>query len=177
MSFFGNLWAMIRGIFIGAGDDMVSSSPEAIRATYATAIDEAKRRYKDMEKAVALLAREREKTEMILKDLQKEELETQRKLDGALAAAEGEPQNPAHREAGVRYIARMREIDEKETKLTEDLEVQKNKVEEYKMKLRSFTDEIENLKKEQGEMVAELISNQQVRQLENRLRGLGRIRG
>lgn len=173
MSFFGNLWAMIRGIFIGAGDDMVSSSPEAIRATYATAIDEAKRRYKDMERAVALLAREREKTEMILKDLQKEELETQRKLDGALAAAEGEPQNPAHREAGARYIARMREIDEKETKLTEDLESQKNKVEEYKMKLRSFTDEIENLKKEQGQMVAELISNQQVLQLENRLRGLG----
>ena len=102
MSFFGKLWAVIRGIFIRAGDDVVSSSPEAIRATYATAIDEAKRRYKDMEKAVALLAREREKSEMSLKDLQREELEVQRKLDGSLAAAEAEPQNPAHREAGAR---------------------------------------------------------------------------
>jgi phage shock protein A len=173
MSFFGKLWAVIRGIFIGAGDNVVSSSPEAIRATYATAIDEAKRRYKDMEKAVALLAREREKTEMSLKDLQREELEVQRKLDGSLASAEAEPENPAHREAGARYISRIKEIGEKQTKLAEDLETQKNKVEEYKMKLRSFTDEIEKLKKEQGEMVAELVSNQQVVQLEDRLRGLG----
>jgi phage shock protein A len=173
MNFFGKLWAVIRGIFIGAGDNVVSSSPEAIRATYATAIDEAKRRYKDMEKAVALLAREREKTEMSLKELQREELETQRKLDGSLASAEAEPENPAHREAGARYISRIKGIGEKQTKLTEDLETQKNKVEEYKMKLRSFTDEIEKLKKEQGEMVAELVSNQQVVQLEDRLRGLG----
>ncbi len=60
MGFFGKLWARLRGMFIGAGDDLVSSSPEAIRATYAAAIDDAKRRYKEMEQAVALLAREHE---------------------------------------------------------------------------------------------------------------------
>lgn len=173
MGFFGKLWAVLRGVFIRAGDDMVSSSPEAIRATYATAIDEAKKRYKDMEKAVALLARERERTEMSLKELDKEEAELQRKLEGALAAAEAEPTNTAHREAGTRYLNRIQEIDQKQELLTGDLEAQSAKVEEYKVKLRTFTDEIDRLKREQGELVAEFVSHQQVIQLEDRLKGLG----
>lgn len=173
MGFFGKLWAMLRGVFIRAGDDVVSSSPEAIRSTYATAINDAKKRYKDMEGAVALLAREREKTEQALKGLEAEEAELQRKLEGALAAAEADPTNATHREAGARYLSRMKEIAEKKGTLATDLESQRNKVEEYKTRLRSFTDEIERLKREQGEMVAEFVSNQQVLQLEDRLRGMG----
>ena len=173
MGFFGKMWAMLRGVFIRAGDDMVSSSPDAIKATYATAIDEAKKRYKEMERAVALLARERERTEMSLKELDKEEGELQRKLEGALAAAEAEPTNASHREAGTRYLTRIKEIDAKQEILTKDLEAQSAKVEEYKVKLRSFTDEIDRLKREQGELVAEFVSHQQVIQLEDRLKGLG----
>jgi phage shock protein A len=173
MGFFGKFWAMVRGIFIRAGDDLVSSSPDAIKATYATAIDEAKKRYKEMERAVALLARERERTEMSLKELDKEEEELRRKLEGALAAAEAEPDNSSHREAGTRYLTRIKEIDERQEALTKDLDAQSGKVEEYKVRLRSFTDEIEKLKREQGEMVAEFVSNQQVIQLEDRLKGLG----
>jgi phage shock protein A len=173
MGFFGKLWARIRGFFIGAGDDIVSSSPEAIRATYATAIDDSKRRYKEMEKAVAMLAVQREKTELGLKDLDKEEEDLQRRLEGALASAESEPDNAAHREAGARYLSRMKEIDEKQARLAEELETQVKKVEDYKVRLRSFSAEIDRLKKEQGEMVAEFVSTQQILALEDRLRGLG----
>ncbi|MBI5252766.1 MAG: hypothetical protein HY912_24990 [Desulfomonile tiedjei] len=173
MGFFGKLWARLRGIFIGAGNDIVSSSPEAIRATYAAAIDDAKRRYKEMEQAVALLARERDRTEMTLKDLEKEEVELQRKLDGALASAEADPTNPAHREAGTRYLARIKEIGDKQVSLITALETERRKVEDYKFRLRSFTEEIGRLQKEQGEMVAEFVSTQQVIQLEDRLKGLG----
>lgn len=173
MGFFGKLWSVIRGMFIRAGDDLVSGSPESIRATYASAIDEAKKRYKEMESAVAMLARERERTEQSLMKLDAEEKELQRRLEGALAMAEKEPANPAHREAGSRYLARMSEIDQKQAGLTQDLEVQRAKVEEYKVKLRSFTDEIERLQKEQGELIAEFVSHQQVIRLEDRLRGLG----
>ncbi|MGD9817780.1 MAG: PspA/IM30 family protein [Desulfomonilaceae bacterium] len=172
MSFFGKLWTRIRGIFINAGDDVVSSSPEAIRATYATAIDESKKRYLEMEKAVALLAREREKTEQLLKDLEKEETEIKSRLEGALAAAESDPANPVHREAGARYLTRIQEIDEKQAALSQELEAQKLKVEDYKARLRSFSDDIDKLKREQGEMVAEFVSTQQIIQLESRLRGL-----
>jgi phage shock protein A len=173
MSYFAKLWAVIRGIFIRAGDDVVSSSPQAIQATYASAIDDAKRRYKDMEKAVAMLASQREKTEMNLKDLGREEIELHKRLEGALASAESEPDNEVHREAGARYLTRIKEIDEKQAKLTQELEAQSKRVEEYKVKLRSFTDEIQRLKKEQGEMMAEFISTQQVLALEDRLKGLG----
>ncbi len=173
MSFFGKLWARIRGFFIGVGDDIVSSSPEAIKATYASAIDDAKKRYKEMEKAVALLAAQREKTETALKELDREEADLQRKLEGALSAAQAEPGNPVHQEAGARYITRMKEIDEKQAQLATELEGQQSRVEEYKAKLRGFMDEIERLKREQGEMVAEFVSAQQMVQLEDRLRGLG----
>src|SRR4030043_599569 len=104
MSYFAKLWAVIRGLFIRAGDEVVSSSPQAIQATYAAAIDDAKRRYKDMEKAVAMLASQREKTEMNLKDLGREEIELHKRLEGALASAEAEPDNQAHREAGGRVL-------------------------------------------------------------------------
>jgi len=172
MSFLGKLWTRIRGIFINAGDDVVSSSPEAIRATYATAIDEAKKRYLEMERAVGLLASEREKTEQMLKDLEREETDIKSRLEGALAAAESDPGNPLHREAGSRYLNRIQEIDQKQELLTQELETQKTKVEDYKTRLRSFSDEIDKLKKEQGQMVAEFVSTQQVIQLESRLRGL-----
>jgi phage shock protein A len=172
MGFFGKLWARIRGIFIQAGDDFVSSTPEAISATYAAAIDDAKKRYKEMERAVALLARERDRVETSLKALDQEEEEVRRKLEGALAAAEAEPNNSAHPEAGTRYLTRIKEIDEKQASLTAELEAQRQKVEEYKLKLRSFSDEIDRLKREQGEMVAEFVSNQQMLQLEDRLKGL-----
>jgi phage shock protein A len=173
MSFFGKLWAMVRGIFIRAGDDLVSSSPDAIKATYATAIDEAKKRYKEMERAVALLARERERTEISVQQMDKEEAELRRKLEGALAAAEAEPSSQAHREAGTRYLSRITEIGERRANLATELEGQARKVDEYKARLRSFTDEIDRLKREQGEMIAEFVSNQQVIQLEDRLKGLG----
>ncbi len=173
MGFFGKFWAMVRGFFVRAGDDMVSSSPEAIRSTYASAIDDAKRRYKEMERAVALLAAEREKTSVSLRKLDEEEHELQKKLDGALAMAEAESENLDHREAGTRYLSRIAVIDEKQAEFTADLDAQTQKVEDYKIRLRSFTDEIDKLKREQGEMVAEFVSNQQVIQLEDRLRGLG----
>jgi phage shock protein A len=173
MGFFGKFWAMVRGFFIRAGDDMVSSSPEAIKATYAAAIDDAKRRYKEMEKAVALLAVQKDRTETTLKDLEADEADLQRKLEGALAAAEANPSDPSHREAGTRYLAKIKEIDEKQERLNADLEGQQTKVREYQVKLRSFMDEINKLKREQGEMVAEMVSAQQMVQLEDRLRGLG----
>jgi phage shock protein A len=173
MGFFGKLFTLIRGFFIRAGDDMVAGSPEAIRSTYAAAISDSQRRYKDLETAVALLARERERTEERLKDLDREELELTRKLEGALSAAEAQPSDPSHREAGIRYQTRIQEIDEIQLKLTQELEGQRNKVEEYKLKLRGFKEEIDRLKREQGEMVAEYVSNQQVIMLEDRLKGLG----
>ncbi len=172
MSFFGKLITLIRGFFIRSGDDLVTGSPEAIKSTYAVAIADSQKRYKELEAAVALLARERERTEERLKTLEYEEQDLQKKLEGALSAAEADQNNPTHREAGIRYQTRIHEIDALQLKLTQDLELQKNKVEEYKMRLRSFKDEIDRLKREQGEMIAEYVSNQQVLMLEDRLRGL-----
>jgi phage shock protein A len=172
MGFFGKLWAVIRGFFIRSGDDLVSRSPEAIRAVFAAAIDDAKKRYKDMEKAVALLANERSKTEMTLSDLTKEEAELQRRLEGALALADADPTNDAHREAGSRYLKRIEEIHQRKLALSADLQGQRAKVEDYKAKLRSFTGEIDRLRREQGETVADFVSAKQVISLEDRLKGL-----
>ena len=172
MGFFGKLITLIRGFFIRAGDDMVAGSPEAIKSTYAAAISDAQKRYKELEAAVALLARERERTEERLRALGLEEQDLLKKLEGALTAVEAEPGNTEHREAGIRYQTRIQEIESVQEKLSQDLELQKSKVEEYKIKLRGFKDEIERLKREQGEMIAEFVSSQQVLMLEDRLKGL-----
>lgn len=173
MGYFDKMWAVIKGFFIRAGDDFVSGSPESIRNTYATAIDEAKRQYKEMEKAVAMLGAEREKTAVAGKKLEEEERELERKLEGALEMAEKEPENPTHKEAGARYLERIKEIGARQAELAKDLEKQTEKVEHYKSRLTEFQDQIQNLKKEQGELVAEYVSNKQIIQLEDRLKGLG----
>ncbi len=173
MSFFAQLWARFKGIFIRAGDDIVAGSPEAIRATYAAAIDEAGRRRQELREAVALLLRERDKVQGLLKTLQTEAADLQRRLEGALSKAEAEPDRIEHKEAGVRYLQRITEIEEKRKKIAEELDFQAKRVEEYKARLVTFDDEVERLRREQGEMVAEFVSNRQVLQLENRLKGLG----
>ena len=172
MGYLSKLWARIKGIFIRAGDDMVAGTPEAIRATYAAAIDEAKRRRLELQAAVATLMRERDKAESTAKNLDTEAMDLQRRLDGSLTLAEAEPDKIEHREAGVRYLQRLQEIQGRKQKVAEDLDFQTKRVEEYKGKLISFDDEIKRLQREQGEMVAEFVSNRQVLQLENRLRGL-----
>jgi hypothetical protein len=172
MSFLAKMWSRIKGIFIKAGDDMVAGTPEAIRATYAAAIDESKRRRLELQAAVATLMRERDKAETMNKNLATEVTDLQRRLDGALTMAESEPDRLEHKEAGVRYLQRLQDLDERRKKVAEDLEFQTKRVEEYKAKLVTFDDEIKRLQREQGEMVAEFVSNRQVLQLENRLRGL-----
>jgi hypothetical protein len=172
MAFFRRLWTRIRGTFLRFRKNGLPSSPEAIRTAYASAIDEAKRRYKELERVVAILASEREKTELAIKDSEKRRAELDKLLNAVLARAQSDPNNDAHRSAGTRYLSLMDEIDRKQVKLKEDLRFQKDKVEEYKLKLRSSTSEIERLKREQSEMIAEYVSNRQLLRLEDRLRGL-----
>jgi phage shock protein A len=173
MSFLSKLWVIIRGFFIRSGDDLVSKSPDAIRSTYAAAIEDAKTRYHQMVEAVSLLAREREKSEIRLRDLEKEKGEMNRRLEGALNAADADPANVEHREAGARYLERIKEIESEQQVVEQNLQAQSARVEEYKLKIRSFSEEIDRLKREQGEMVAEFVSSQQIISLENRLQGLG----
>jgi hypothetical protein len=116
--------------------------------------------------------RERDKAEAMSKNLQAEAADLHRRLEGAVSMAQSEPDRLEHKEAGVRYLQRIQEIDERRPKVAEDLEFQTKRVEEYKSKLITFDDEIKRLQREQGEMVAEFVSNRQVLQLENRLRGL-----
>jgi phage shock protein A len=170
MAFFKKLWARLWGMLTISGNEADSSSPEAIRAAYATAIDEAKRRYKELERVVALLASEREKTALVLKELEKQRSDLENQLNEALLAAESDPTNAAHREEGARHIALIDAIESRIAKLKENLDFQKNKVEEYRVRLGSTTSEIEELKREQSEMVAQFVSNRQLLQLEDRLR-------
>ncbi|MBN1231947.1 MAG: hypothetical protein JXA60_01150 [Candidatus Coatesbacteria bacterium] len=171
--FLKKLWIRITGIFLEAGDDVVSGSPSAVKATYRAAIHKAKNEYQIMFDAVAQLAAQRERTIAELQKIDGEEIQLKQNLEGALVAAEKDPENIKHKQAGERYIKRLDEINLRQDQLNKDLEVQTSKVEEYKLKLTRFQEEIKNLEREMGESVADFISSQQIVQLENRLQGLG----
>jgi phage shock protein A len=173
IKFFKRIWTILVGTFFRMGDDAVSSSPSAIRSTYAVAIDDAYKRYRDMQQAVALLAREREKTSLEIKKLSEREEELQRKLNGALSLSEQDPDNEDHRKAGARYLEEIQKINSRQAELEKIHENQIGRVDSYKGKLRDFTSEIEKLKREQGEMVAEFVSNKHIIELESKLQGIG----
>ncbi len=172
-NFLKKLWIRITGVFLEAGDDVVSGSPSAVKATYRAAIQKSKNEYQLMFDAVAQLAAQRENTIAELKKLDDEERKLKQNLEGALTMAQKEPENEKHRLAGERYIKRMEEIDLRQDQLNKDLEMQTTKVNEYKLRLSSFQLEIKNLEREMGESVADFVSSQQIIQLENRLQGMG----
>lgn len=171
-NFLKKLWVLLTGMFIRKGNNLVASSPEAIRSTYAAAISEAKVRYKDMQQALALMMNQQRRLEKSLLDLENQHLVFDQKLQGAVRMAQTEPENTLHKQAGAKYLSTLEDIDKRKARIEAELNGYEETLTAYNNQLMNARTEVDRLKEEEVAMISEFVSSQQRVQLEERLAGL-----
>jgi phage shock protein A len=170
--FLRQIWVIVRGWLIRTGDDLVSSGPDRIKSTYAAAIQDAMKQYQDMKVGLGMIMQQKTRLQNILEHIEDELKSLDVKFEGALQAAQMDPDSERHRQEGQRFLERMEKLDKKKGRTTIELEQLASRLEEYKGKLTEMYAEVDRLRKEKGEMVAEFISAQSTLRLEEKLAGL-----
>ncbi|HYX32922.1 MAG TPA: hypothetical protein VE954_07390 [Oligoflexus sp.] len=154
-----------------ATDTILTSSPEAIRNQFRKTKEDWIRDYDQMKSAVADLC--------TIRDTRSQEMiQLQKNLDQKMASMKGaiELYKTSHDERLRETYARLAEekeaMEERVDELEIDIQNQDKLIQTYKDKLRSLQQSIENLKKEESETVAEIVSSRKIAELNSRLEGL-----
>lgn len=171
-NFINRLLVVIKGWFIRTGDDLVSRGPDAIKSTYAAAISEAMQQYKEMQSGLGLIMQQRNRLQVTLDKLEEQHLLYSTQLEGALKAAQAEPNVARHKEEGQRFVSKLHEIEDKKENQLKELERIAGMLEDYKSKLSSMRTQVEELKAEKAEMLADYVSARNTLRLEEKLSGL-----
>jgi phage shock protein A len=171
-SWFKKLWVLISGLFIRSGESLVTSSPEAIRATYAAAVAEAKQRLKDMQQALALMMHQQKNLEKMRQQLLETRAILQQRIQGAIKKSAEDPNSLAHKQAGAKFLSAIKEINAKLEKIETNLVLYTDRLKGYESQFSSMQDEIDHLKAEEVQVLSEYISSKQIIALEERLAGV-----
>lgn len=178
MSFFGSISRFFRTMFglaegatERAADKLVSGSPDAIRAQFRKTREDWKRDYLDMREAVADLIRVRESRVVEAKRLQGEVETLQNKMGGAIELYRKNP-DPRYRDAYAQLAERHAAAEKRIQELTAEAEAQDSQIEKFKSRLMEIQRQIETLTQEEAETIADIVSAQKVRELNDRLQGL-----
>ena len=170
--FLGKLLVIVKGWFINTGDDLVSSGPSTIKSTYASAIAEATKRYQEMKQGLGMIIQQKTRLQNQHDKIDEELEKLHIKLDGAIQAAEHDADDTQARKDGQRFLSRIKELEEKKKSTISQIEGMVGKLVEYKNRLSEMHAEVDKLKVERGEMVAEFMTAQHALRLEEQLSGL-----
>lgn len=178
MSFFKSLFRFVGTMFgLGAGateratDKLLTASPEAIKSQFRNSRESLARNYAEIRDAVAQLLVIRESKSREIQSLQASSL----KLDAMMRGSIAEYQKNQDERLRIAY-ANLAEDKEKTDQRVEVLERevadQDKMIESYKLRLVDLQHSIEDLKKEEAETVADIISSRAINDLNDKLSGL-----
>ncbi len=178
MGFFSSLSRFFRSMFgIAEGnierttDKIISGSPENIKAQFRKTKEDWTRDYSTMREAVAELIRIREMKMDEVKKLNKESDEVEVKMAGAIELFKKTP-DERFRSAYGQLAAKNEGIELRIKELMVEIDEQQKTLERYKLRLLELQRQIEDLSKEEAETVADIVSGQKIRELNDRLSGL-----
>jgi len=173
MGILSAIWIRLRGFFLKTSDQLVSGSPDAIRATYRTVEESEIGQYNEMLDAVASLMRQREDTLQEIQRLETQIADYEQEMEGALTLAESETDNTEqHRTAYERAFTQKDRLQERLDEQVARSEQLTESVENYKLQLSQFQDRIGKLRQEGDEAVADLVSSEAIIRIEQRIQGL-----
>lgn len=169
--FFATLFGLAEGGTQRATDNLLTSSPDAIRNQFRKTREDSIRDYNEMKNSVADLISIRNERATQLQNMHKKEDELTAKMKGAIDLYK-KSQDEALR---VKYG----QLAEEKTKLEADIDAldlqvkqQEQLIEQYKSKLQDLQKSIESLKNEEAETVADIVSTRKITELNNKLQGL-----
>ncbi|BBH52038.1 PspA/IM30 family protein [Fluviispira sanaruensis] len=169
--FFSSAFGLAEGKTQRMADKMVTSNADAIRSQFRKTKEDWSKDYQEMREAVAELIRIREMKAEEVKKISRESEELQQKMAGAIELYK---KNPDERyKAAYTQLADKSEKNEQRVKeLEAEIIEQQQAIERYKVRLLELQTQIDSLNKEEAETVADIISSQKIKELNDRLSGL-----
>jgi chromosome segregation ATPase len=163
---------------VRAADRMFTGSTEGIADAFDLHRDQMIRRYEDLFEAFGQLETVLEEKRLESEALAKELKDLGAKRDGALTMYERSQQAgdteemQKHKAAFDRFQGRIKQIEVRQTELTEDVKVQEDRTRSFERQLTSLQAEIQNLPAQKAQALADFVSNQKIIDLNRRLQGL-----
>lgn len=158
-----------------AADNQFTGSAQGISDAFEIQRDKWVNDYQELRKAVAEVEMVTESNRDRLTALNKEEEEMIRRRDGALALAdqakEANDTDAYNRHAAAfeRYDSRIAEIDAKQAELEGEVKEQEEAMKKYMFRLTEFQAEIQRLPQQKAEAIADFVSSQKIKELNDRL--------
>ncbi|WP_161597719.1 PspA/IM30 family protein [Fluviispira multicolorata] len=169
--FFSSAFGLAEGKTQRMADKMVTSNADAIRSQFRKTKEDWSKDYQEMREAVAELIRIREMKSEEVKKISKESEELQQKMSGAIELYKKTPDE--RYKAAYAQLAEKSEKNEQRVKeLEAEIDEQQQAIERYKVRLLELQTQIDSLNKEEAETVADIISSQKIKELNDRLSGL-----
>lgn len=153
-------------------NDVLTKSPDGIRAAYDEAKNKLIERHTNIVNAVAKIQMQKTKSEKEMKSLNDEEVKLQNVVEGIILAIE---KNPNDQEAVQDYNEmdkRQQEIDARQDELLKEIETIEKDLGEYKLALNKIANEINSLEKEANTAVADMELANMREQIETEKAGL-----
>ena len=164
------LGGLIEGSIDRKSDNLLSS-PSGIKATYQQTREQWTKQYAEIREAVAQLMMVLEQKKKTVDSLRKEASEIKIKLKGAVQQYK-KTSDVKYQQAFDELFQRDKQIASKQEQLSNEINDLHGKVEGYKTKLNDMQSRIHDLKKQEAEAIADIVSSQQIIKLNDRLNNL-----
>ncbi|APJ02856.1 PspA/IM30 family protein [Silvanigrella aquatica] len=169
--FFSSVFGLAEGKTQRATDKMVTSSPDAIRSQFRKTKEDWSKDYQEMREAVAELIRIREMKSEEVKKISRESEELQQKMAGAIELYKKTP-DERYKAAYTQLADKAEKNEQRVKELEAEIDEQHQGIERYKVRLLELQTQIDSLNKEEAETVADIVSSQKIKELNDRLSGL-----
>lgn len=166
-----SMFGLAQGGTERATDKMLTSSPDTIRNQFRKTREDWTHEYNEMRDAVAQLCQIRDDKVDEAKKLGQLAGDMNVKMQGAIAEYK-KNQNEAMKELYVKFASNKEDSENKIRELAAEVKEQEDLINTYKTKLQALKTDIENLKKEEAETVADIVSSKKMKELNNKLQGL-----
>jgi phage shock protein A len=152
-------------------DKMVTANADAIRSQFRKTKEDWSKDYQEMREAIAELIRIRELKSEEVKKVSKQCEELQQKMAGAIELYKKTP-DERYKAAYAQLAEKFEQNEQRVKELETEIDQQHQAIERYKIRLLELQTQIESLNKEESETVADIISSQKIKELNDRLSGL-----
>jgi phage shock protein A len=166
--------------------DSIAEDTHVVREEYNEIIEAKTRQVRDIRDAVAGLLSQQERKKAMAEKLIGEAEELEKKMKGAVAYAKkaaagkskeeaaGSPEYTRAMEAYKNFSSTLEEKRQRLAEIETDIETGQKQVEAYKQQLVNFQRELEKLKSEKHEAVAEITMAKHQREVSEALAGIGK---
>jgi len=178
MSFISSIFRLVSSLFgqaegstERATDKLLTSSPEAIRNQFRKTREDWSKDYTEMKSAIAQLMQLRDTKVDEAKRLQTLVGEVETKMHGAITLYK-QSQDEAMREEYSKLAYVKEESEAKILALSTEVGEQNTLIDNYKSRLNGLKQDLDNLKKEEAETIADIVSSKKINELNDKLQGL-----